>query len=414
MLALLWAGEAFGQSGTLVQVEKAHEILRTQTVPVIGRLVARRAGLVSARIAGRLERMHVDVGDRVKKGDIIATLASDHLRADLALAEGALKEARAERDTAKAELEQALAEMRRQRRLRQSAAFSKARLEDAELKIKVARSRIAFAEAKIATRKAAVTRRALDVKYATVRAPYSGTVVQRLAEAGTYVRTGDALVRLIGTRSLEIEADVPAKRLSGLAIDQILDITLDDGTRHKARVRAILPSENPLTRTRAVRLTPILHATHRVLADGQSVTVLVPIGTRRPVLTVHKDAVLNTLGAAIVFVVENGIAHPRPVTLGEAVGDRIEVLTGLRAGEVVVVRGNERLTPGSPVRIVIKRRGASKASDREQNKRRGASKASDREQNKRRGGAKPRQGPNNTREAAPDAIRKRDRNKRAS
>jgi hypothetical protein len=116
-------------------------------------------------------------------------------------------------------------------------------------------------------------------------------------------------------------------------------------------VRAILPTENPLTRTRTVRLTPEFSAGMAGLADAQSVTVKVPVGVARQVLTVHKDAIITRAGKSVVYVVTDDSAEMRPIVLGEATGGRMEVLEGLKEGEQVVIRGNERLQPGAKVRV---------------------------------------------------------------
>jgi hypothetical protein len=116
-------------------------------------------------------------------------------------------------------------------------------------------------------------------------------------------------------------------------------------------VRSILPSENTQTRTRIVRLVPEFGKTKRPLAESQSVVVNVPISEDRRVVTVHKDAILKRPSGDIVYVVIKDVAQMRTVVLGEALGSRFEVMSGLKEGEVVVIRGNERLQPGTKVRI---------------------------------------------------------------
>jgi multidrug efflux pump subunit AcrA (membrane-fusion protein) len=111
----------------------------------------------------------------------------------------------------------------------------------------------------------------------------------------------------------------------------------------------VVPEENPLTRTRAVRLTPHFGDTEKPLAVAQSVTLELPIGEARPVVTVDKDGVIQQSDGAVVYLVEEAAAALRPVQLGEAVGGRFEVLGGLKPGDLVVVRGNERLRPGQPI-----------------------------------------------------------------
>ena len=187
---------------------------------------------------------------------------------------------------------------------------------------------------------------------AQVRAPYPGVVTERLTEAGAYVQIGAPVIRMIGDRNLEIEAEVPFQHLAGIEPGVEMRLQLDDGTEHSAVVRALLPSENPLTRTRVVRFIPNIGATLRPLAHDQSVTLEIPIGPERQVLTVHKDAIVTRQGKDIVFVAKGDEVQARTVRLGVAVGSRREVLDGLGEGERVVVRGNERLRPGAKIQVV--------------------------------------------------------------
>ena len=116
-----------------------------------------------------------------------------------------------------------------------------------------------------------------------------------------------------------------------------------------ARVRAVVPAENTQTRTRKVRFVPEFPPGTKGLASNQSVTLQLPVGRNGNVVTVHKDAILNRKGDNLVFLVEDGKAVSRPVRLGEAVGSRFIVLGGLQPGDLVVVRGNERLIPGQAI-----------------------------------------------------------------
>lgn len=351
LLFLLSAAESFAQNPSLVRVDQVKRVPVLQTVPVIGRLVARRSGDVATRVSGALVEFKVEVGDRVDEGQTIALLDTATLNAELQLVESALTEAEAELSTARAEAELARRKLQRQKQLSKSVAFSKAAYEDAELEIAVALSKIQNAEARMATRKFAIARRSLDIEHAVIKAPYDGVVVRRYAEIGGYVRNGEPLVKLIGDQTLEIEADVPASRLSGLLPGRSIDIVLDDGTNHEATVRAILPSENALTRTRTVRLSPRFEGHKRRLAENQSVTISVPMGAPRDVVAVHKDAILKRQGNDIVYVVSKDVAKPQQIKLGDSIGERVEVLNGLTPGDMVVVRGNERLRPGTKVRI---------------------------------------------------------------
>ncbi|MDX1710399.1 MAG: efflux RND transporter periplasmic adaptor subunit [Rhodovibrionaceae bacterium] len=347
------AAPALAQNGepALVRVDEVREVPLSQNVPVIGRLVARQAGSVSARVEAPVRSYQVEVGDHVREGQLLAVLNDAILRARSAQAEAAKKQAEAALSTRQAELRLARQALARLEGLKSSAAFSQARYDDAQREVEIARARVEEAQSAIAAAQADLSLANIQLGYTRVEAPYDGVVMAKQSETGAYVRVGDPLVSLLSYTDLEIEVGVPYKRVAALASGQQLSFELADGTRHKAQVRAVLPEENPLTRTRRVRLVPQFDDTPGNLAAGQSATVYVPVGEERDVLSVHKDAIVQRRNADIVYIVQDGKATARPVRLGESVGERFEVLGGLQAGMQAVVRGNERLRDGQPVEI---------------------------------------------------------------
>jgi RND family efflux transporter MFP subunit len=296
-----------------------------------------------------VERVAVEVGDRVNEGAPLVWLDAEPLTFERDLAQAEYGAALAEQATEQAELELLEGERTRMAKLEGSAAFSKAQLIDKEHEIGVARSRIVAAAARIQQYRAKLQLSARDLEDAVIRAPFAGVVSQRQVSAGAYIEVGDPVVTLIDDQQLEIEADIPNDRVAGLSPGTTLAITLDDRSTHEADVRAVVPEENPLTRTRAVRLSPRFGATNKPLAIGQSVTLELPIGAARPVVTVNKDGVIQQADGPKVYLVEEEAAALRPVQLGESVGARFEVLGGLEPGDLVVVRGNERLRPGQHI-----------------------------------------------------------------
>ena len=339
------------QDGALVRVDRVASEPMSQTVPVLGRLVPRQAGVVSARVDAPVDSVLVEVGDRVTAGQVIAILNAAKLSARRDIAAGELRVTQAGLTTAKAQLTLAGQELERLERLKTSAAFSQARYDDVRQNAVIAGAQVAEAQAKIASAQADLELAEINLADSEIPAPYDGVVTQRLTEAGSYVRIGEPLVRLVADGSLEIEADVPFQRISGLAPGTRVRLTLDDGSTHDAVVRALVPEENPLTRTRAVRFVTDFGPTEQPLAADQSVTVHVPVGAPRRILSVHKDAIIKRGETSMVFVAKDNTAEARQVTLGEAVGGRYEVLAGLEEGELVVVRGNERLRPGDKVLV---------------------------------------------------------------
>ncbi|MEM7252746.1 MAG: efflux RND transporter periplasmic adaptor subunit [Pseudomonadota bacterium] len=352
LIGLTAVSEAPAQDATLVKVNKVQQGPVTQTLPVLGRAIARESGAVAASVSGPVAEIQVQVGDRLDAGDVIAILVDDRRRAEVARreADSALQRARVR--TATARLNLARQERDRLAKLKGTAAFPKARFEDKRQE--TVRYNSELAEAQAGLDRAQADRQIAEIELArtTVRAPFSGVVTMRHTSAGAYLRVGDPVVTMINDSDLEIEVEIPTDRLAGIRRGSELDIELTNGERYRAAVRAIVPNENPLTRTRQVRLSPQFERP-KALADNQSVTVHVPSGMREDVVSVHKDAVISRRGKRLVYVVKEDSAEARPVELGEAVGGRFVVLNGLKPGELVVVRGNERLRPGQKIRYEL-------------------------------------------------------------
>ena len=320
-----------------------------QTIPILGRFVARQTGPVAARVAGSIGEFRVDVGDRVNQGDVVAVLMKERLVWQHNLKKAEVAHFTAQVRTKKREIKLLQQELNRLKSLRQSPAFSQARLDDKVQQVSVAESTAAEADARLRMANANLRLTAISLHDAEVKAPYAGIVSKKHTEVGAYVSVGAPLVSIIDDQSMEIEADIPALRLSGLSSNTIVSAQLENRTRIDAALRAIIPEENPRTRTRAVRFIPAFGDTITTIASNQSVTLFIPTGPVGNAVTVHKDALLIKKGKRAVFLAQGGKAFIRHVSLGEAMGSRFSVTSGLKSGDMVVIRGNERLRPGTPI-----------------------------------------------------------------
>lgn len=335
LAALALAAPAAAQDAAVVGVDSVQLEPVDQTSTAIGRFVTLNEAVVPALLPSHITRIAVEVGDHVGAGDTLAVLDIDRLGLEVQRAEAALAAARARAGAAARRLERAEA-------LRESSAFSEAHLDDARGEADAAAAQARAAEA-------ALDLARTDLRQGTVRAPFAGVVEVRHADLGESVQPGTPVATLVSDLALEIEADVPSRRVPALAPGSEIDATLADGGALRARVRAVGAVENPRTRTRRVRFVPAIPAGRPRPAVGESVEVHVPIAAAGRVPTVSKDAILQRQGISLVYAVVDGAAEIRPVELGDAVGDRFIVLAGVAAGETVVVRGNERLRPGQPV-----------------------------------------------------------------
>ena len=340
------------RNAALVGVDKVRSEIVSQTFPVIGRLVARRSGVVAARVGGPVAEMRAAVGDRMAKGDVLAVLVREQLHWMHERWVAEVTSRKAQLAGRKAELTMRHQEMDRLEQLRKnkSAAHRASKFDEMRQEVMILNSQVAEAAARLLQAEADARLAQIDLGYATVRSPFAGVVTQRHTDVGAYLNVGQAVVTMIDDSALEVEAEVPGDRIAGLLPGAEVMVRTADQTI-TARVRAVVPQENPLTRTRAVRFTADLATLLGRLASNQSVTVAIPLNAGQKVVSVHKDAILKRRGNDMVFVVENGAAQPRNITIGDGIGGRFVVRNGLKVGDVVVIRGNERLFPGQPVRF---------------------------------------------------------------
>lgn len=341
-----------GPAGVVVETIETRSF--TETAPVLGEFVAPTSSVVASRIPGLIVEVSVQVGDRVNEGDRLVRLDTELLGIELGAAEAARNEAEAGLTVAEADLALAQQAFERIERLKTSPAFSQGQFNDLGQQLQRAQGQIAQAQARIKSADVSIARSRYNLENAEITAPFSGTILERQAQPGEYITTGSAVATLLDGAHLEIVADVPAAYVAGLAQGREVNVRLAGGSEYQAQIRAVLPRETVSTRTRPVRLIAPFAATDAAdgsapFAEGQSVTVLVPVSEEKSVLTVPKDALVQARGGWIVYIAEEGKAQPRPVQIGAAVADRFEVLSGLQEGQQVVVRGNERLRPGQDI-----------------------------------------------------------------
>lgn len=333
----------------LVAVDAVRSEPLSETVAVIGRLVALESGEVATRVPGTVGEVAVRVGERVKAGAVLATLIADRATAERDLRAAEVAAAEAAVAVARARLALKRQEAGRLDSLKASPAFGEARYLDLRQEVQIAEADLAQAEAGVAPARAQLRLAEIALADSTIRAPYDGVVTRRFADLGAYLQAGAPVASLIDDQLLEVEADVPAVRLAGLASSAPVLVQIDD-RRVSASVRAVLPVENTATRTRTVRFRAALDASHDRAAN-RAVTVHIPAGPVRTALTVHKDAILYRSAQTQVFRAAGGRAALQTVRLGDAAFERFEVLDGLAAGDLVVIRGNERLKPDQEITI---------------------------------------------------------------
>lgn len=337
------------QRAAAVGVQEVEMRALSETVPVFAEVITARDGNVAGRVAGSVETVAVLAGAQVTTGDLLIELDDELLRIQVAQSEAQLAEAQAGIETARARIDRTRIAFERIEALQGGTAFSQGRFDDAQADFLEAEALFFEAQAREKSAEARLAEARYQLTRSKITAPFSGVVLEVNTIAGAFIQAGTPVVRLLDTGSFEVQANVPARYTPFLAPGQEVTALTETGQEIGITLRALLPVEDPASRTRAVLFDAPALSDIGGAAVGQSLTVEVPVGAARDVLSVPKDALVQARGGWTVFVAAEEQAQPRNVELGVPLGDRYEVLSGLAPGDMVVVRGNERLRPGQAI-----------------------------------------------------------------
>ena len=314
-----------------------------------GSVAARRSSSLSAEVDGLVQELLVDEGDLVEAGQVLLRLRAKPTELSLSAESAQLNRARA-RD------QLAVLRERRNAELLASQMVPEDTYDIAAAELRQSKAEIANATAKVALMKDELARH-------EIRAPYAGVIAAKRTEAGAWVRAGDVVFLLEELGVLRIRFALPQNYYSGVAEGTAVQLQIDalGGTPFPARV-----SRKVAVGSEAARTFPVLidlpNPDHR-MAPGMSVDVTLDVGggENTEVAAVPADAiVMRPDGAQLVWTIQSGesgdVVTPVPIITGRRYRGRVEVVRVLSGelpdGARIVVRGNESLRPGQPVRAV--------------------------------------------------------------
>lgn len=342
VVAVAGLTKALAQDAAPVTFVVPRQVAVGEQIRLTGTLTAERSARLSPRVDGLVARVRADAGDRVKAGAPLLELDSTVARLALRRAEAGTAEARARA----AEAERLAVEARR---LVAERHLPRTEVERREADAKLAAAALEAAEA-------AEREQAEIVRRHVVPAPFGGVVARRLADVGEWVARGTPVFELVATDRIRLDVQAPQERFSDIAEGAPVEVIADAlGPEPLAgRIVARVPVTDPTARTFLVRI--LIDGAAGRLLPGTSATAVIGLPGARQALAVPRDALMRYPdGTHSVFVLREvdgrTVAEERRVSLGRGAA-QVEVLEGIAPGERVVVRGNERLRNGQPVRIV--------------------------------------------------------------
>jgi HlyD family secretion protein len=322
-------------------------------IELSGNLVAETRVGVHPKLGGTLEKVFVDLGDRVAEGAVLATLDRREIDTQVDAAAAAVNMARAALDAAEAGLASAVQEGERARNLFDKGAMPRQRLDAADTALRAAQAQRDLARATVAQADAAL-RRAREVERdATLRAPVAGVIVERNFDAGSLVGPGGGqpVVAVADLRTLKLEAGVSELDAGRLKVGTAARITLPakPGEVYEGRLVALAPEVDP--RNRHFRIEIRVDNRAGVLLGGMYASARIVVATADGIV-LPREAVFSRNGERAVFRVDGGTVKVVAVTEGLGDGRRTVLLSGVKAGDLVVADARRQVTEGARVRAI--------------------------------------------------------------
>jgi HlyD family secretion protein len=361
----------FKQEVQLTEIALVSPAQGTIDLSSTGYVLPQTVAKVGSKVIGRISKVEIREGSKVKAGTVLFELDSIDqktalatAKAKVAAAQARAAAARARATAAKANVDEVRAQLERQKKLAESGVVAASTVEDLELKLKGLDAQVAVANADTAAAVADASGAQVDigvfeanVTNMTILAPINGTAIGKPVAVGDTVQPGTTLVELADFDSLVIETDVPEARLNlvkpggpcVIVLDAYPDKNLD------GEVVEIVPKLNRAKATGTVKVK-ITDTTEGVLPEmAARVSFLQKkleeeVKKQAPKKIVPANAVVDRNGAKHVFVVHEGKAKLVPITLGPAFGSGFELRDGPNYGTKVIKDPPATLTDGQPVK----------------------------------------------------------------
>ncbi len=290
-------------------------------VELPGTVQAVEQATISARVAGQIVSLPVKIGSKIKQGDLLVKITAAEINARLQQAEIQLVQSR-----------------------RNLARETKLQLVNASTreKVKTLQELVQINEA--------VYREAQTILgYTEIRAPFAGTISGKLVEVGDLASPGTPLLKLENGTALEVVSQVPEALAHHLSLESRLPLTVPAaGLALTAPIREISPTVDPTSRTTQIKL---MLPTAPELRSGQFARVAL-VDNQAKTLMINSRGLRQKGQLQQVFVAEQGSARMRLVRTGAEFGGQIEILSGLQAGDLVVIDASEKLQDGQPLKVI--------------------------------------------------------------
>ncbi len=337
-LAVDQAKKGGGPPPAPVRVAPATKQAVSEQVTLVGTIEPVTRSIIAAEVEGLVQGFPVSEGDFVKKGAVLAKLRTTGtvLR---------LKAAVAAKKKVQANLVFANKELARYTKLKDADSVAASKYDEALYQYQSLKQELVRTKVEIELLKD-------NIQQKVVTAPFAGFVAKEHTQVGEWLAEGGPVVTLVDLQHIRVTVDVPERYAVQLAAQGpvLVLVASVSSEPFSGRISGILPEGNPHTRTFPVRVS--LPNPGLEIKSGMEARATFNLGTQKDALLVPKDAIVTSGASRIVFVVAGSVAQPINVKVAGYYDGNVAVEGPIKPGDLVVIRGNERLRPGQPVQVL--------------------------------------------------------------
>ncbi|HWP43288.1 MAG TPA: efflux RND transporter periplasmic adaptor subunit, partial [Blastocatellia bacterium] len=323
-----------------------------EKITLTGSLRAKEQVDVTPKLTGRVLQIRVDTGQPVARGALIAVIEDAEIEQQVERSKASIAVAQASVSQRQAELDNAKAELDRNKRLLDAGLLSRQQFDEIQTRYNVAQSQLELARAQL--RQAEAELRELNIRHEQTRvySPLSGFVAKRHVDVGALVNPSTPIATVVNLNTMVIEANATERDIARIKTGSSATVTLDSlpGQQYQGRVMRISPMLDPQTRNGIVEIE--VQNRGGVLKGEMFARVDLDLGTTREVTLVPRDALVYRGEQPGVYIIENETARFRPIETGLTQEDKVEVISGLEAGETVITRGANVIKEGDRVKVI--------------------------------------------------------------
>ncbi len=332
------------------------------TIHVTGTVRAAQEAKIGTKVSGRVEKVNVDEGDRVKAGDALVVLEKTDFELAVREAEAAVKNANASVSVAKVSLEKANRDFERFAKLHKQSAVSEQSYEDIDTAKRVAEENLKLARAGLAQAQARLESARQRLSDSAIRAPFDGVVVGKMTNEGEFVGAGGPpLVWLMDLGSVKVDVGVPEEHSGKVRVGQDVKVSVDafSDRAFSGKVIRVNPRVDAGSRSFNVQVEIHNSDSDHFLNSGMFARIALVTGSKPNAVIVPDKALVTVEGKRLLYVVDNSVARQREIEVGASDDGSVEIISGVKPGELVIVEGNWGLSDGQDVTI-IQNRGANR------------------------------------------------------